>query len=146
MKTVTISAPLCAPTRQAITGTVRKQLAQYHFDLGGIDAQMIRQGKTPLYWRVSVTFSDDAAAWGEYCLLRYNYGLLSRPINPKNKQWAEQYLGGNPWYETGCKDRPKNAPPSEMPQANPPTPWEVRHAREQKRRLSPWDRIKEMIR
>ena len=33
MKTVTIAAPLCAPDRQTITGTVRGQLSHTrHFD------------------------------------------------------------------------------------------------------------------
>jgi hypothetical protein len=135
MKTVTIAAPLCAPDRQTITGTVRGQLKPYAFNIGAVDAELVRVQRVPQYWRIAVTFTDDAAAWGEYCLLRYGYHLISRPLEKKNPQWAEKYLvPGQAWYEKSCKDRPKNIPPGEIAEANPPIPWEARRAQAQKPR------------
>jgi hypothetical protein len=133
MKTVTIAAPLCAPDRQTITGTVRGQLKPYSFRLGAVDAELVRVNRLPQYWRIAVTFTDVAAAWGEYCLLRYGYHLISRPLEKNNPKWAERYLvPGQAWYEKSCKDKPKNIPPGEIAEANPPTPWEVRRAQTQK--------------
>ena len=62
MKTVTIAAPLCAPDRQTITGTVRGQLKPYSFQLDAVDAELVRVNRLPQYWRIAVTFSNDAAS------------------------------------------------------------------------------------
>jgi|WetSurMetagenome_2_1015567.scaffolds.fasta_scaffold08958_4 hypothetical protein len=130
MKTVTIAAPLCAPDRQTITGTVRGQLKPYAFRLGAVDAELVRVNRLPQYWRIAVAFSDEAAAWGEYCLLRYGYHLISQPIAKKNPQWAARYLvPGQAWYEHSCKDRP----PGEIAEANPPKPWSARRTERQPR-------------
>lgn len=137
MKTVTISAPLCAPDRQTITGYVRGQLKLYptFYQSNVLNAEMVRVDRMPQYWRVDVAFSDQTAKFGEYVLLRYGYHLISRPLEKQNPKWAAQYLvPGQAWYAKGCQDRPKNIPPGTLAEANPPTPWEVRRAREQKPR------------
>ena len=133
MKTVIIAAPLCAPDRQTITGTVRGQLLPYptFYQSRVLGAELVRVQRVPQYWRVEVAFSDQTARFGEYVLLRYGYHLISRPIEKKNPQWAAKYLvPGQAWYDKDCKDRP----PGEITKATPPTPWEVRRAQAQKSR------------
>lgn len=147
MKTVTITAPLCAPSRQAITGTVREQLAPYHFRDVGIDATLVRQGRTPLWWLLRVSFSDAAAEWGEYVLLRYGYHRQGRCLNPKNEAYAAKYLGMPPdgarWGAT-CKEKPPRIP-GEMPQANPPPPGHYQERRGSSRQGAIWNVIKELF-
>jgi hypothetical protein len=131
MQTVTIAAPLCAPSRAALTDTVRRQLAPYKFRLGNMSAALVNQDGTPQYWQIRVDFSDDAARWGEYVLLRYGYQRIGAYFDPRNARWAAPYLAGpnlGPWYAPDCRDRPSQAGlPGEIRNANPPPPWSQRH-------------------
>lgn len=127
MQTVTIAAPLCAPSRAALTDTVRRQLAPYKYKLGNMSAEILQQDGTPQYWQIRVNFSDDAARWGEYVLLRYGYQRIGPYIDPRNERWAAPYLAKRspgPWYAPDCRDRPRQAGlPGEIRNANPPPPW-----------------------
>ena len=132
MQTVTIAAPLCAPSRNAITGTVRRQLAPYQYKLGNISAEQVRDGDQPQYWLVKVDFTDEAARWGEYVLLRYGYQRIGRYVDPRNERWAAPYLterAPGPWYAPSCQDRPRHVA-GEIHSANPPPPWAQQPTRE----------------
>jgi hypothetical protein len=127
MQTVIIAAPLCAPSRAALTDTVRRQLAPYKYRLGNMSAEPVKQNGAPQYWQIKVDFSDDAARWGEYVLLRYGYQRIGKYIDPRNERWAAPYLSERtpgPWYAPDCHDRPRQAAvPGEIRSANPPPPW-----------------------
>jgi hypothetical protein len=131
MQTVTIAAPLCAPSRAALTGTVRRQLAPYKYRLGNISAEILQRDGAPQCWQIRVDFTDDAARWGEYVLLRYGYQRIGPYIDPRNARWAAPYLAApnsGPWYAPDCRDRPSQAGlPGERRNANPPPPWSQRH-------------------
>ena len=130
MQTVTIAAPLCAPSRAALTDTVRRQLAPYKYRLGNISAEILEQDGMPQCWQIRVDFSDRAARWGEYVLLRHGYQRIGPYIDPRNERWATPYLGQRipgPWYAPDCRDRPRQAGVlGEIRDANLPPPWSQR--------------------
>jgi hypothetical protein len=130
MQTVTIAAPLCAPSRAALTDTVRRQLAPYKFRLGNTSAEILQQNGVPQCWQIRVDFSNDAARWGEYVLLRYGYQRIGAYIDPRNERWAARHIAKpspGPWYAPDCRDRPRQAGlVGEIRDANPPPPWSQR--------------------
>jgi len=134
VKTVTVVAPLCAPDRQAMTGTIKRQLGRYKFRLGGVSAEQISEDKTPLHWLVRVHFTDDAATWGEYVLARHGYEIVGPWLEPRNREWAAPYLQARPekgpWHGPECrKSRGETGG-----LANPPPAWEDEDAQH------PWAR------
>lgn len=125
---VTVAVPLCTPTREGITRNVSAQLARYRFQHGGITVTQATESGKPAYWRVNVPFHAQAAAWGEYVLLRFGYVRIGAYVDPKNEAYAQKWLlpESGPWYAKDCKDKPKTQQQptlSENPLANPPTPW-----------------------
>lgn len=126
MKTATVAVPLCAPTRQAVSDNIKRQLDRYKFRLGGIDAEQVCDGKTPLYWLVRVRFTDAAATWGEYVLARCGYDIVGPWLEPRNREWAAPYLQHRPekgpWHGREC--RKNRGETGGLP--NPPPAWQDR--------------------
>lgn len=156
MPVASFAVPVCTPTRLSITHRARSDLARYHFDVQSlsVDVQHSEQGK-PLYWLVKVGFTPQAAAWGEYVMIRCGWHRIPPFIEPRNAAWAGQYVyvpDGHGLYESDCKDRPKpkpgsaearglaqqksdsNDPTVYMPQRNAPTPWDSQPRARQSRR------------
>ena len=87
---VDVIAPLCAPTRQVITGIVARQLSEYLSDKPGkfaetvhrLEAEMMYAGADNMKtgWHVSVWFSDAYASWGEQLLLSMGYREYRKPL------------------------------------------------------------------
>src|SRR5512139_2638191 len=110
MPIVTVSAPLCAPSRQEVTGRLRERLGVYGFRLGRVTAEEVKDGLLgtgkPLYWLINVEFSSDKTArWGEYMFARLAmfYHIVGRYREPRNAQWAAKYLGRKTaWKEHDC--------------------------------------------
>jgi len=130
MKIVTVAAPLCAPSRQAVAWNIQRQLDRYKFRLGGIDAEQVCADKIPMYWYVRVRFTDDAATWGEYVLARHGYEVIGPWLEPRNKEWAAPYLQcrpeKGPWHGRECRKSR-----GEMGGlANPPPAWQDRAQRD----------------
>jgi hypothetical protein len=130
MTVITVSTPLCAPSRETITGTLRKELEPYGFVLRGVTAEEIPRS----HWLIRVDVSDDADEWCEYVLLRLDYFRVGKCLNAKNQGWANKYLESQPTgYAPGCKNKPKGATVvGERCRANPPPPWSGRYDYEHK--------------
>lgn len=145
MPTVTVAAPLCAPNRFLVEMRVRDQLKQYHFASPNVHAREEKgDSGNPNHWRIDVGFSSAAAKWGEYVLLRYGYELLSKPLDPRNIDWANRHLGSScphGWYEPDCKNPPKGARISGLAPiktSNPPKPWDVSRKEQNGNPLPGW--------
>jgi len=132
MKIVTVAAPLCAPSRQAVAWNIQHQLDRYKFRLGGIDAEQVCADKIPMYWYVRVRFTDDAATWGEYVLARHGYEIIGPWLEPRNKEWAAPYLQcrpeKGPWHGRECRKGRSTGDMGGL--ANPPPAWQDRPKRE----------------
>ena len=124
MKTVTVAAPLCAPSRLLVEAQVRGRMSRYGYLNLGVHAKE-KKG----HWEIDVRFTDAAAEWGEYNLLRHNYELISAPINPRNIVNAHRYTGGA-WCEAGCQNKPHGARISTH--AAPPPAWKDHPTRKPK--------------
>jgi hypothetical protein len=136
MKTIVVSTPLCAPSRNVVTGTLRKELEPYHVKLGSVTAEEVKRS----HWRIEVQASDEAAEWVEYLLLRLDYFRIGKCLHKNNQKWANKWLSQPTGYAPSCKDKPKNATVTgERVRANPPPPWQESTRR---RQASLWQRVK----
>ena len=127
MTRVVVAAPYCTPGRvQVLTA-----LKPYHYRLAlfAVQERLVRAGGKPLHWRVSVDFTPQSAEWGEYMLIRQGFGLLSRPINPKNLVWGNPARHGYAppppwgnghvaWRQAGCHETPKPEGGAKQPARN----------------------------
>ena len=124
MATIIVAAPQCSPARfwQAkVTG----QLAEYGAKEAGLRVSAEEIGKS--YIRIKVNISDTYANFAEYTMLRFGYQQMGKPINPKNKRWAQRYLdlaaAGASWQEKGCAKKEKGAVIGELGVSAPPPSW-----------------------
>lgn len=131
-KKIIVAKGLCSPARDAVTATLRPYGVRFLLHTYSERAGIIDDDNKPgADWNVAeIVVSDRAAAWTEYLLCRSGiFWLRSKPIEPRNRRWAQRWEGKmpQPWIEPGCKH--KQPPRQQQP------------ARRQPKRLSWWRRI-----
>lgn len=109
-KKIVVSKGWCTPARD----TVLTAMKNYGVKVLDYEEEVIEwPGVGPVRIDARVRVKDEQAVWAEYLLLRTGkLRLRSKPLNQRNREWAERHGGQMPpaweiaagrWREKGCK-------------------------------------------
>lgn len=108
MQKIIVAAGVCTPARNHVKTALDPYGVKYSIGADimiGADGNIALAMTDAYHAEVDVYVSDRAAAWAEYLLLRSGkLQLVSRPLDARNRGWAEKWAGRmpSPWVESGC--------------------------------------------
>lgn len=109
MKTqrIIVAAGLCTPARNHVRTALEPYGVQFKATSywETLDGKLATKADDAAIDICEVIVPDAQARWAEYLLLRSGkLQLASRPIDPRNAQWALRHRGNmpRPWVQAGC--------------------------------------------